>query len=248
MRNQPNDPPDVRSFRTAGSPTRTPDPAPRSLHHIVSAMTAPFGRLVGRSSRKEEAAMIIEATGDPIENRCLVRQHRDRQSRHTMLQKSVTVLAVSAVLGVSAIASNAALAFGPPPLPGLAGPPPALGGPPPGLGALPHPGLGAPPHLGSGGPPQAGPGRPGGLSDLRGSAGLRDGGRGIQGDLHGRGLGVGSSYGRSAGSNYGRDGWRNRYYGVSVYGDNGSAYADDGCTYTYSYRRHTRVTACTTNE
>jgi hypothetical protein len=36
-------------------------------------MTAPFGRLVGRSSRKEEAAMIIEATGDPIDNRGLGR-------------------------------------------------------------------------------------------------------------------------------------------------------------------------------
>jgi hypothetical protein len=191
--------------------------------------------------------MIIEATGDPIENRGLARQHRDRQSRHAMLQKTVMVLAASAVIGVAAIEPSAALAFGPPPLPGLAGPPPALGGPPPGLGAL-HPGLGAPPHLGSGGPPQAGPGGPRGLSDLRGSAGLREGGRGIQGDLHGHALGAGSSYGRSAASNYGRNGWRNRYYGVYVDGNAGSAYADDGCYYTYSYRRHARVMACTTNE
>jgi hypothetical protein len=219
-------------------------------------MTAPLRRLVGRSSGKEEAAMIIEANNDPIENQGLERQHRDRQSRHTMLQKTVIVLAASAVLGVAAIASNAALAFGPPPLPGLAGPPPALGGPPPGLGALPHPGLGAPPHLGAGGPPQAGAGGLRGLSDLRGSAGLRDGGRGIQGDLHGRALGVGSSYGRSAASdygrsaasNYGRNGWRNRSYGVYVDGNAGSAYADDGCYYTYSYRRNTRVMACTTND
>jgi hypothetical protein len=192
--------------------------------------------------------MIIEATGDPIENRGLIRQHRDRQSRHTMSQKTLIVLAASAVLGVAAIASNAALAFGPPPLPGLAGPPPALGGPPRGLGALPHPGLGAPPHLGSGGPPQASPAGPRDLSDLRGSAGLRDGGRGIQGDLHGRAMGVGSSYGRSAASNYGRNGWRNSYYGVYVDGNAGSAYADDGCYYTYSYRRHTRVLMCATVE
>ena len=94
--------------------------------------------------------MIIEATGDPIANWGLVRQHRGRQSRRTMLHKTVIVLAASAVLGVAAIASNAALAFGLPPLPGLAGPPPALNGPPPGPGALPHPGLGAPPHLGAG--------------------------------------------------------------------------------------------------
>jgi hypothetical protein len=192
--------------------------------------------------------MITEATGDPIENRGLVRQRRDRQSGHTMLWKTVIVVAASAVLGVAAIASNAALAFGLPPLPGLAGPPPALNGPPPGPGALPHPSLGAPPRLGSGGPPQAGPGGPRGLSDLRGSAGLHDGGRGIQGDLHGRALGEGSSYSRSAASDYGRNGWRNRYYGVYVDGNVGSAYADDGCTYTYSYRRHTRVMACTTND
>src|SRR3984893_7013907 len=223
--------PDVRSFRTPGSPTRTPDPAPRSLHHIVSAMIAPFGRFVGRSSRKEEAAMIIEATGDPIENRGLVRQHRDRQSRHTMLQKTVIVLAASAVLAVAAIASNPALAFGPPPLPGLAGPPPVLNGPPPGPGALPHPSLGAAPHLGAGGSPQAGPGGPRGLSDLRGSAGLRGGGRGIQGDLHGRAVGEGSSYGRSAASNYGRNGRRNSYYGVYVDGNAGSASTDDACYY-----------------
>jgi hypothetical protein len=74
------------------------------------------------------------------------------------------------------------------------------------------------------------------------------GGRGIQGDLHGRALGVGSSYGHFAASNYGRDGWRNRYYGVYVDANAGSAYADDGCTYTYSYGRHTPVMACTTND
>ena len=195
--------------------------------------------------------MITKSNSNPIENRELVRRDRNRPSRHAMLQKTLIVLAGSGVLGIATIAPNAALAFGPPPLPGLAGPHLALGGPPPGLRTLPHPGLGAAPHFGSGTFPQAGTGGLRGLSDLRGSAGWRGGGRGIEGDLHGRAGGEGG-YGRFARSNYGysygRNGWRNRAYGAYVEGIAASAYANDGCYYTYSYSRHTRILACATTE
>jgi hypothetical protein len=91
---------------------------------------------------------------------------------------------------------------------------------------------------------------------------LNAGGRGLQADLHGGSAGIGSgrsasisygrsasiSYGRSGAYGYGHNGWRNRYYGVAVYGNSDSAYADDGCYYTYNYRRHTRVLPCATTE
>jgi hypothetical protein len=155
-----------------------------------------------------------------------VQQHRPGSSRRTILRKTLTVLAASAVVGVVAIASDAALAFGPPP------PPPGLAGPPHGLA----------------GPPHAGPGGPRGLSHLGSSPGLRGGGRALQSELHGRstsnsyGRSAGNSYGRSAGYSYGRNGGgRNRYYGVYVDGNYDSSYADDGCYYTYSSRRRSRV-------
>lgn len=190
--------------------------------------------------------MSNEVIGDPIEDRTLVQQHRPGSSQRTILRKTLFVLTASAVVGVAAIVSDAALAFGPPP------PPPGLAGPPPGLGGLPRLGLGGPPRLSAGGPPHAGPGGPRALSNLGGSPGLRSGGHGLQGDLQGRSASnaysrsAGNSYGRSAGYNYGRNGGRNRYYGVYVNGSYGSsnAYADNGCHYTYSSRRHSRVVVC----
>lgn len=149
-----------------------------------------------------------------------------------MLRKTVLVLSASALLGVVAVAPNAALAFlPPPPVPHLAGPPPVphLGGPH--LGGLP-PHAGAPAALGRFGGPA---GRPSGLSRLNGRAtgygsGYRSGryahsGRGDYGGRHNRGR-------------YSRYG----YYG----GDGGGSYSDDGCysTYTSSGRR---VTVCDDN-
>ena len=72
--------------------------------------------------------MTSEPVGNPIEHRILPQRYRPALSRHTVLWKTLITLAASAMLGVSAIAPNAALAFGPPP------PPPTLGGLPPGLG------------------------------------------------------------------------------------------------------------------
>jgi hypothetical protein len=194
--------------------------------------------------------MSYEAIGDPIEDRILVQERRRGPSWRTMLRKTRIIRAASAVLCVAAIAPNVALAFGPPPPPpALAGAPPRVAGPPSGLGGLPRLGLGGPPHLSAGGPPHSGPGGPPALSNLGGSPGLRSGGHG-QGDLRGRSASnsysrsVGNSYGRSAGYNYSRNGARNRYYGVYVNGNDGSSYADNGCHYTYSSRRHSRVVVC----
>jgi hypothetical protein len=204
--------------------------------------------------------MTSESIGGPNENQVRVEPLRHLPSGRTILQKALMMLAASAAFGVAGVLPNAGLAFGPPPLPGLPGPPPGLagppaglGGPPPGLGGLPHPALGGTPYLGPGGSPHAGPTDPRGLSDLRGSPGLRGGAPGIQHDLGGRAAGgsygtsAASTYGRAA-SSYGHNGWRNRYYGVYVDGNSGSGYADDGCTYTYSYRRHTRVLTCATTD
>jgi len=148
-----------------------------------------------------------------------------------MLRKTLQALSVSAILGAAVIASNAAFAFGPPPLPpmGLGGPPPMLGGHPPGLG-LPHLG-GAPPHLGSLAPHAGlGAGRPTGLSRLGGRA-----------------AGYGS--GRSAGYGYGHSGSRCRHWGYGAgyggYASDGDAsysYANDGCYSEYSRGR--RVMVC----
>ena len=191
--------------------------------------------------------MINEAIDDPRRHRVLARQDRPEPSRHTMLPKRMIMLAASAVLGVAAIAPNAALAFLPPPPPGpppgLAGPPPGLAGPPPGLGALPHPGLGGPSHFA--------PGGPAGLSRLAGPPGFRAGGHGAP--VNNPGRVAAANYGRSAGYSYGRsgsydsgyNGSRNRSYGVYVDGSsNGSSngYSDDGCYYTYSRGR--RVMVC----
>jgi hypothetical protein len=165
-----------------------------------------------------------------------------------MLRKTLLMLSASAMLGAAVIASNGALAFGPPPLPGIGGPPPGLGGPPR------FPGLGGPPHLG-------GPGGPAGLS--RPGGGLHGGGHGLQGNVHGlQGHSAAYGHGHTAADGYGHsarygDGhgeWRHgRWgrYGVSVegsdsYGADGYASADD-CTYTYSERRHRRVLVCDTN-
>ncbi len=150
-----------------------------------------------------------------------------------MLRKTLQTLSVSAILGAAVIASNAAFAFGPPPLPpmGLGGPPPMLGGPPHGLG-LPHLG-GAPPHLG-GLAPRAGlggpAGRPAGLSRLGGRA-----------------AGYGS--GRSAGYGYGHRGSRYRHWGYgagyggyAADGDGSYSNTDDGC-YSASSRGR-RVIVC----
>jgi hypothetical protein len=182
--------------------------------------------------------MTSEPVGNPIEHRILPQRYRPALCRHTVLRKTLITLAASAMLGVSAIAPNAALAFGPPP------PPPGLGGlPPPGLGGLPHPGLGGPPHRGVGGPlPRAGAGGP--LSHLRGSPGSQNVGRGFQRNLQGRFASNG--YRRSAGSSYGRYGWRDRSYSVYVDGNYGSSnsYADDGCYYTYTSRRHRGAVVC----
>ena len=164
-------------------------------------------------------------------------------SRQTLFRKSLIIVAASAVLGVAAIAPNAAFAFLPPPPPG---PPPGLAGPPPGLGGLPHPGpgLGGPPHLGPGGPAD--------LSRFASPPGFRDGAHGALGsNFPGRAAAANyarsgaNSYGRSGSYGYGHSGWRNRSYGVYVDGSsNGSSYgySDDSCYYTYSRGR--RVTVC----
>jgi hypothetical protein len=227
---------DVQLFRTL-SLLKTACDLPLAILHV-----ARFGRFRRPCirPRKEEAAMINEANGDPIEDRILLQQHRPASSRRTILRKTLTVLTSSVVVGAVAIASDAAVAFGPPPPPpGLAGPPHGLAGPPPGLGGLPRPGVGGPPH--------AGPAGPRGLSHLGDTPGLRGGGRALQGQLQGRsasngyGRTAGNSYGRSAGYSYGRNGGRNRSYGVYVDGNYDSSYADDGCYYTYSSRRRSRV-------
>ena len=189
--------------------------------------------------------MTSESIGDSIEDRILMQQHRPGPSRHTILRTTLIILAASAVLGVAAIAPNAALAFGPPPPPpALAGPPPGLAGPPPGslvlppgVGGLPRPGLAGP-------PPRPGVGSPAGVPRLGNPPGLRGGRHGVQRNLHGRS--AAKSYGRSARYSYGRNGGRSRYYGVYINGNYGSSsnYADDGCYYTYSYRRHRRVIVC----
>jgi hypothetical protein len=174
--------------------------------------------------------MTSEPVGNPIEHRILPQRYRPALSRHTVLRKTLITLAASAMLGVAAIAPNAALAFGPPP-------------PPPGLGGLPHPGLGGPPHPGAGGPlPRAGAGGP--LSHLGGSPGSQGVGRGFQHNLLGRSASNG--YRRSAGNSYGRDGWGNPSYGVNIDGNYGSSdsYADEGCYYSYTSRRHTGVVVC----
>lgn len=183
--------------------------------------------------------------------RNLVRQ-RPQSSCANMLSKTLILLVASTVGGIAATASDAALAFGPPPLPPIAGPPPGLAGPPPGPGGLPHPALGAPPHFSAGGPPHAGPGGPRGPSNIGGSPGPRIDGHGLGDGLQrpsgtsGYSRSASSGYGRSARYSYGRDGWRNRYHGVYVNGDYGSSYAygGDGCYYTYSSGRHSRVLVC----
>ena len=48
-----------------------------------------------------------------------------------MLRKTLLTLSASAMLGTAGIAPNAAMAFSPPPLPHLGGPPPGLRGTPP---------------------------------------------------------------------------------------------------------------------
>jgi hypothetical protein len=193
---------------------------------------------------RKEAAMISEAIGDPIEDRILMQEHRSSPSRRTLLRKALIGMGASAMLGVAAIAPNAALAFGPPPLPGiggppplagLGGPPPGLAGPPPGVGGLPHPGLGAPHGVGG----------PAGAPRVAGLPGFRGGAHDLQGNFQGRA--AASSYGRSAGHSYGRSGaysyGRNRYRGVYFTGSYGSSSADDSCYYTY--RRNRRVVVCT---
>ena len=190
--------------------------------------------------------MTSEPVGNPIEHRILLQRHRPALSRHRMLRKTLINLAASAMLGVAAIAPNAALAFGPPPPPsGLGGlPHPGLGGlPHPGLGGLPHPGLSSLPHRGAAGPlPRAGAGGP--HSHLGGSPASQGVGRGFQRNLQGRVASNG--YRPSAGSSYGRYGWRDRYYGVYIDGNYGSSdsYADEGCYYTYTSRRHRGVVVC----
>jgi hypothetical protein len=166
-----------------------------------------------------------------------------------MLRKTLLILSASAMLGAAVIASNGALAFGPPPLPG--GPPHFLG-----LGGPPQlPRLGGPPHL-------AGPGGPAGLSRL-GGPGSNGGGHGLQGNVHGlqghsaaygHGHTAAYGYGHSARYGYGHGEWRHGHWGrydVSVegsdgYGADGYASADD-CTYTFSERRRRRVLVCDTN-
>ena len=166
-----------------------------------------------------------------------------------MLRKTLLILSASATLGAGVIASNGALAFGPPPLPGIGGPPPGLGGPPR------FPGLAGPPHLG-------GPGGPAGLSHL-GGPGFHAGVHGLQGNAHGlqghsaaygHGHSAAYGYGHSARYGYGHGEWRHGRWGrydVSVEGSDGygaDGYASaDGCTYTYSERRHGRVLVCDAN-
>jgi hypothetical protein len=187
-----------------------------------------------------------------------------------MLRKTLLILSASATLGAAVIASNGALAFGPPPLPGIGGPPPGLGGPPR------FPGLGGPPHFGGPGGPAGlshlggpgglsrpgGPGGPAGLSRL-GGPGFHAGGHGLQGNVHGlqghsaaygHGRSAAYGYGHSARYGYGHVEWRHGRWGrydVSVEGSDGygaDGYASaDGCTYTYSERRHRRVLVCDAN-
>jgi hypothetical protein len=182
--------------------------------------------------------MTSQLNAGPTADRVSVKQDRFGPSRHTISRKALLILASSAILGVAAIAPNAALAFLPPPPPG---PPPGLAGPPPGL-AGPPPGLGGPPHLGAGGPA--------GFPRLAGPPGFRASNHGGPANIAGRSAAAG--YGRSAVNSYGRSGsyryhhneLRNRYYGVYV-GDNydsSYAYSDDGCYYTY--RRGRRVMVC----
>jgi hypothetical protein len=190
--------------------------------------------------------MTSQLIDGPTADRVSVKQDRFGPSRHTISRKALLILAASAMLGVAAIAPNAALAFLPPPPPGpppgLAGPPPGLAGPPPGLGGLPHPGLGGPPHLG--------PEGPAGLSRLAGPPGFRGSNHGGPANIAGRSAAAGyggpavNSYGRSGSYRYHHNELRNRYYGVYV-GDNydsSYAYSDDGCYYTY--RRGRRVMVC----
>ena len=163
-----------------------------------------------------------------------------------MLRKAFLILSASALLGPPVTAPNAALAFGPPPPPpAFAGPPPRLAGPPPGLGfggPPPHPGLGGfPSRVGAGGPP----------SRLGAPAGFRGGDRGIPSNVRGvQGRSAAYAYGRSGRYGQGYGLWRDRYwrgYGVYVSGNDGHAYANDGCYYTYSYRRQMRVLVCSEN-
>jgi hypothetical protein len=127
--------------------TRTHNVAARTLH----VACGPVVSWAVASPQERKKRNDSEATGDPSQDRVLVKQHRTGPSRHTTSRKILPMLAASAVLGVAAIAPNAALAFLPPPPPGpppeLAGPPPGLAGAPPGLGGLPRPGLGGPAGL-----------------------------------------------------------------------------------------------------
>ena len=145
-----------------------------------------------------------------------------------MLRKTLLTLSASALLAAAAIVPNAALAFGPPPLPmgGLGGLP-HLGGPPP----MAH--LGGPPHLG--GLPH-GLGGPGPRASLGGGAGRfnglsRFGGRA---STSGYGRSGGYGYGRSGHSGYGRGEWR-RYgrYAADAAGSS-SSYSDYSCYYRYT--------------
>jgi hypothetical protein len=193
--------------------------------------------------------MTGNAIHDAIKDRTPMQQNRPGPGRRMSLRKTLIVVAASAVLGPAAITTTAALAFGPPPPPpALASPPPGLAGPPPGLGSLPHAGPGALPHPGLGGLPRTGAAGAAAPSRLAGPSDFRGGDHGIAGNLRGSSAGISYgrsgayNYGRSGAHHYGRNGWRNRYFGVFAYTNDGSAYADDGCYYTY--RRNRRVVVC----
>src|SRR5215469_14603560 len=98
---------------------------------------------------------------------------------------------------------------------------------------------------------------------LPGGPGFHAGGHGLQGNVHGlqghsaaygHGHAAAYGYGHSARYGYGHGEWRHGRWGrydVSVEGSDGysaDGYASaDGCTYTYSERRHRRVLVCDAN-
>ncbi|MFL6798153.1 MAG: hypothetical protein ACJ8F3_12145 [Xanthobacteraceae bacterium] len=176
---------------------------------------------------------------EPIDNRISL------QNRRSGPRRTLNVLVASALLAAPVMASNGALAFGPPPPPpGIGGPPPGLGGPPPGL-AAPRPGFGGLPHAGPGGIPRPGLGGGPRVGGPGAAAASHFGGHGAVGNL--RGSSAVSNEGRSGAYRYGRNGWRYGSYGGYVSGSDSTGYSSEGCTYTYSYSRNRRILTCTTD-
>jgi hypothetical protein len=196
------------------------------------------------SSSPEIASLLSEVLNSaqlPQESR----QHREP----IMLSRPILVLTTVAAIG-SCVLSTSAFTQGPPPPPGIGGPP--LGGPPPGG----PPGAGPPaaglPH---GGPPGGGPSGGGNLggriaagnvgSSLRGvSGGARFSGRNTFNSSSSYSAGSAASH---SGSDYGRRG-RYGYYGAaaagaaagyaygSAYGDQSYTYSDESCYRTVRYQ------------